>query len=127
MMGIPVDQFREMERRLAARNAKPVEPGVDGDAEREAELHEQIKAECRARGWMALSSRMDSPTGRPMGEPDFIILANGGRVLFVECKTRRGKLTPVQHAFASMAARLGHEIHLVRSIAAFRSIADSRV
>ena len=48
----------------------------------------------RRRGWIALHGSMAERTGRTLGEPDLVILADGGRVLFVECKSRRGKLSP---------------------------------
>jgi hypothetical protein len=59
-------------------------------------------------------------TKRTEGEPDFIILAEGGRVLLVECKTATGKLSPEQQAVAAWAAKLGHSIKIVRSMDEFR-------
>ena len=88
------------------------------DAGKEGELQDQIAAECNRRGWIAMRSRMDLPTTRMKGEPDFIILYPGG-VLLVECKTRVGKLTTDQIGFAHWASRLGHTVHLVRSFEEF--------
>ena len=82
---------------------------------REAELHEEIFDECRRRGWIALHGSMAERTCRTLGEPDFVILAGAGRVLFVECKTRTGKLSPAQAALKHHAEKLGHPIHVVRS------------
>ncbi len=89
---------------------------------RESELHEEIFDECRARGWIALHGSMAERTCRTLGEPDFTILADGGRVLFVECKTRTGKLSPAQAALKFHAEKLGHTIHVVRSLEEFRQI-----
>jgi len=89
---------------------------------REAELHEEIFDECRARGWIALHGSMAERTCRTLGEPDFTILADGGRVLFVECKTRSGKLSPAQAALKFHAEKLGHTIHLVRSLEEFQKL-----
>ena len=86
---------------------------------REAELHEAIFDECRRRGWIALHGSMAERTCRTLGEPDFVILAGGGRVLFVECKTKTGKLSPAQTALKFHAELLGHTVHVVRSFAEF--------
>ena len=85
----------------------------------EASLHEEIFDECRQRGWIALHGSMAERSHRTLGEPDFTILAGGGRVLFVECKTRSGKLSPAQAALKFHAEKLGHTIHVVRSLDEF--------
>ena len=85
----------------------------------EAKLHDAIFDECRRRGWIALHGSMAERTCRTLGEPDFVILAEGGRVLFVECKSRTGKLSPAQAALQHHAAKLGHTVHLVRSLEEF--------
>ncbi len=90
-----------------------------GLAGREAELHEQVFDECRRRGWIALHGSMAERTCRTLGEPDFVILADGGRVLFVECKSRTGKLSPAQAALKFHAETLGHTVHVVRSLEDF--------
>jgi len=95
------------------------ERGTRKRVTREAELHEEIFDECRRRGWIALHGSMAERTCRTLGEPDFVILANGGRVLFVECKSRSGKLSPAQAALKHHAERLGHTVHVVRSLAEF--------
>jgi hypothetical protein len=93
-------------------------PGVG----REAELHEEIFSECRRRGWIALHGSMAERTCRTLGEPDFVILADGGRVLFVECKSRSGKLSPAQAALKFHAEKLGHAVHVVRSMEEFLQV-----
>ena len=101
--------------------SSPRSVGASG-VSREAELHEEIFDECRRRGWIALHGSMAERTCRTLGEPDFTILADGGRVLFVECKTRSGKLSPAQAALKFHAEKLGHTIHVVRSLEEFRQI-----
>lgn len=86
---------------------------------REIDLHNHIIAYCRSVGWQYLHGSMAAETHRTLGEPDFIILADGGRVLFVECKTTVGKLSPAQRDFAAHAARNGHTVHIVRSMEEF--------
>ena len=87
--------------------------------ERESDLHEAIFDECRRRCWIALHGSMAERTCRTLGEPDFVILADGGRVLFVECKSRTGKLSPAQFALKHHAEKLGHTVHVVRSLEDF--------
>ena len=93
--------------------------GARAGAAREGDLHEAVFNECRRRGWIALHGSMAERTCRTLGEPDFVILADGGRVLFVECKSRTGKLSPAQAALQHHAAKLGHTVHVVRSLEEF--------
>jgi Holliday junction resolvase-like predicted endonuclease len=93
-------------------------PGTGG-VPRESELHDQVFDECRRRGWIALHGSMAERTCRTLGEPDFVILADRGRVLFVECKSRSGKLSPAQAALKFHAEKLGHTVHVVRSMEEF--------
>lgn len=91
----------------------------NGEVNREADLHGEIFDECRRRGWIALHGSMAERTCRTLGEPDFVILADGGRVLFVECKSQSGKLSPAQAALKHHAEKLGHAVHVVRSLEEF--------
>ena len=90
-----------------------------GSCIKERDLHEDIFDLCRQRGWIALHGSMAERTCRTLGEPDFTILAGDGRVLFVECKSRVGKLSPAQLALKFHAEKLGHTIHVVRSMEDF--------
>ena len=119
---------------------------------RERDLHEEIFDECRRRGWIALHGSMAERTHRTRGEPDFTILASPKdwrcpicnrvtpcrndypegccgegyepvpRVIFVECKTRTGKLSPAQDALKFHAEKLGHTIYVVRSLEEFQKL-----
>ena len=99
-----------------ARNGQTRGTGKTGPTGREAELHEEVFDECRRRGWIALHGSMAERTCRTLGEPDFVILADGGRVLLVECKSRTGKLSPAQAALKCHAEKLGHTVQVVRSL-----------
>ena len=88
----------------------------------EAALHDFILEECRRRGWLAFHGSMAHRTKRTVGEPDFVILTPGGRLLLVECKTSQGKLSPEQLAIACHARKLGHSIHVIRSQQEFRQL-----
>ncbi len=117
---IPTPTLARLNPHLFSQAALP--PAARNGVISEASLHEEIFDECRARGWIALHGSMAERTCRTLGEPDFTILADGGRVLFVECKTRSGKLSPAQAALKFHAEKLGHTIHVVRSLEEFRQI-----
>ena len=101
---------------------RSAECGARNGVVSEASLHEEIFSECRRRGWIALHGSMAERTCRTLGEPDFVILADGGRVLFVECKTKTGKLSPAQAALKFHAEKLGHTVHVVRSLGQFLEV-----
>ena len=90
--------------------------------EHEKPLHQDILDECARRGWLAFHGSMAHRTHRTIGEPDFIILADGGRLLLVEAKSRQGKLSIDQQARIVHARKLGHVIHVVSSLPQFLSI-----
>jgi hypothetical protein len=103
---------RGMVARKAASDACEKEIGHGG-------LHEQIMEECRRRGWITLHGSTAHPTRRNEGEPDFIVIADGGRIFLIECKSKTGKLSIEQQQFAAHAAKLGTKVHLVRSLREF--------
>ncbi len=114
---IPSDTLRRLNPHLFGRPPGAAERG--NGVSREAELHEEVFDECRRRGWIALHGSMAERTCRTLGEPDFVILADGGRVVLVECKSRSGKLSPAQAALKRHAEKLGHTVHVVRSMEDF--------
>ena len=116
---MPNDTLRRLNPHLFAPRPSPGTGGVP----RESDLHEEIFDECRRRGWIALHGSMAERTCRTLGEPDFVILATGGRVFFVECKSRSGKLSPAQAALKHHAEKLGHAVHVVRSMEEFLEVA----
>jgi sulfite reductase beta subunit-like hemoprotein len=104
-------------------SGKSVDMAVVGQAPKhEAELHADIFNECRRRGWIAFHGSMSERTARTLGEPDFIILTDDKRALMVECKMPNGKLSTEQQAMISHAKKLGHTIHVVRSMQEFLKI-----
>jgi hypothetical protein len=63
---------------------------------------------------------MDLPTTTIPGSPDFFILANDGKLLLIECKRPRGgKLSSEQLGYIQWSSRLGHTVHVVRSLEQF--------
>lgn len=118
-MTITTAQFLMMQSRC-----EPKRPRIKcaDDVEREADLHAQIIDECNARGWLFFHGSMAHRSRRTEGEPDFIVLCDGGRVFFVECKDRDGKLSTAQAALHAHARKLGHTVHIIRNIEAFREL-----
>lgn len=92
--------------------------GVDD----ESALHRAILDECGRRGWIVFHGSMAHRTYRTPGEPDFVILADGGATILVECKSKRGKLSVEQSAVIAWAKKLDHTIHVVRSFAEFNAL-----
>lgn len=90
--------------------------------EEEWQLQEDIAAYCRAKGWICLSNPMDAPTRRMKGEPDFDIAAEGGNRIWVECKSKTGKLSKEQLEFMAWAKKLGHEVHVVANMEQFHAL-----
>lgn len=97
------------------RKIQPSSGGVND----ESELHQAIIAECNRRGWIAFHGSMAHRTFRVVGEPDLQILADGGRLFLIECKTKTGKLSPEQQAIHAWANKLGHKVFVVRSFEQF--------
>lgn len=89
---------------------------------RERNLHEGILAACRLRGWIVFHGSMAHRTFRTEGEPDFVILGDGGRTLLIEAKSGPGKLTLVQMGIQIWAQKLGHTVHVVRSMREFYKV-----
>jgi hypothetical protein len=90
-----------------------------GGVDKESELHREILDHCRRMGWIAFHGSMAHQTFRTPGEPDFILLLGGGRLLMIECKTGTGKLSTDQAAIHAWADRLGHTIFVVRNFEQF--------
>lgn len=120
-MGISEFQLQQM----LARMNRAKDPEVQPCVERERGLHDEIIFACKQRGWLTIHSRMDMPSTVAVGCPDFVILADGGRTLLVEAKSRTGKLRPEQRAWLAWAEKLGHRAAVVRSIKEFLDFADS--
>lgn len=92
----------------------------------ESDLHEKILEHCKSRGWICFHGSMAHRTKRTSGEPDFTILADRARVFFVEAKSKTGKRSMEQLGLSLWAEKLGHKIHLIRSMQDFgEAIKDS--
>ena len=100
------------ETRLAdakARKAGVVAAPTDGaPVDRESDLHEDIEADLKGRGWYYVHSRMDMATTTQLGVTDFIIAAPGGVTLWIEAKAKGNKPTPAQAGVGLMLKKQGH-------------------
>lgn len=127
-MGNPFTNWTEADVALYNARKRPLDANAtpsSAGCEKESELHQQILDECRKRGWLPLHGSMAHRAFRTSGEFDFTILADGGQVYLIECKTRTGKLSPEQQGIHAWARKLGHAVHVVRSIEEFLSIGRS--
>jgi hypothetical protein len=119
---MPISQtdFERMQARVAPKRELVSDAYKLTDAvTRESDLHSFISDFCRQRGWIAFHGSMAHRAMRTIGEPDYQILADKGRVFLIECKTAKGKLTPEQLGLAMLAEKLGHKIHCIRSMKEF--------
>ena len=60
-------------------------------ATNEGQLHDEILAWCRAKGFPVVHSRMDRPSTSGIGTPDFVVALPKGQTVWVEAKTAKGK------------------------------------
>ena len=125
-MPVSHSEFLAMQERCA-RGQRKSTPPITGGESKESNLHAMILQECALRNWIALHGSMAHRAMRTVGEPDFTILANHGRVFFVECKSKTGKLSPEQLALRVWAETLGHKIHEVRSFEQFKALVRDNV
>ncbi len=110
--------------RMQARTMRhQIVSGGDGVTD-ESKLHAEILDECNRRGWLVFHGSMAHRTYRTPGEPDFIVLADGGATILVEAKTRTGKLSTDQLGIMAWAKKLDHTIHVVRSLEQFKQLLE---
>lgn len=115
--------FADYEARQRAKK-NPLAVTKDNAVADESDLHDDIKDDCRRRGWIPFSGSMAHKTKRKIGEPDFIIATDDGRTLYVECKSKSGKLTPPQQATLHWLLHNKQIAFVVTSIEEFRRLVD---
>ena len=93
-------------------------------ATNEGQLHDEILAWCRAKGFPVVHSRMDRPSTSGIGTPDFVVALPKGQTVWVEAKTAKGKLRPEQAAWIAALRHHGHQAHVVRSFAEFIALTN---
>lgn len=94
----------------------------------ESELQRKINKWARDNGFPILSLRQTRQARGLLspGWPDITLLLPGGRVVFIELKAGKGRLSDEQKALHAQARYLGHEIHEVRSFKRFLEIVGGR-
>lgn len=119
-MGFKPEDVRMMENRLA-RKSGPVGGQVVGvDAGQEVEeLHNPTLDWLKGRGLPYVYNRPDKASTATPGAPDFTIGISRGAVVFIEFKTREGKLSEKQVEWHFLARRAGIEVHVLRSMESF--------
>lgn len=120
-MRMTLTEFMQAQAAIDARRL-----GHAPEPERESELHRDIVEFCQRQypPWLCFHGSMAHRAFRTPGEPDFILMADGGRTFFVEAKTRTGKLSMEQLGVQLQASRLGHTVHVVRSLDEFRKVVE---
>ena len=91
-----------------------------GGVDREKDLHADILEHCKLKRWVVFHGSMAHRAMRtPLGEPDFCIAMPAGRVIWIEAKTKSGKLSQDQVVVHHCLKGLGHAVVVVRSMAEF--------
>jgi len=123
--------YVERERLRLNPSQKQFGGALARDPKHEKLLHHQIMEDCKRRRWLFFHGSMAHRSHRTLGEPDYIVLAQEGRVIMCECKVgdgkNRGKLTQDQQAVHRWAALNGHKIHVVRRFSEWLAIADNTI
>lgn len=116
----------DIDRHNAKVTGKPVEqPKPTNKAvERERDLHDDIEAHCREQGYLYRHDRMDMPTTGQVGWPDWSIFLPNTKVIFLECKSRKGKATTAQLACLAHAKKFGFRAEIVDNFADAKKIMD---
>lgn len=116
-MRMTAQQFRDYMAR-----SEPVSPRGNPfgpTPNKEEDLKRQCSDYCKARGWIVLSGSMAHRTHRTVGEADLTVLADSGRVFFIELKLPGRKQSTDQLALQAWMRKLGHKYHLAHTLREF--------
>ena len=118
-----MEQVAEYQAKHAAKRAETGLQAVGSDeAGQEAGLHREILEWCKSNHCPVIHSPMHRKSSQTPGSPDFTIVLKNGYVLFVECKTKVGKLSEEQTVWHHLANRNGKAVFIVRSMAEFLGV-----
>jgi len=87
----------------------------------EGKLHDDIITWLKQKRWRYCHFPMGKPAA-VSDQPDFVIWADEGRVLNVECKTRTGVLTHGRLRWRMQVETNGHDYYVVRSMREFMEV-----
>jgi hypothetical protein len=91
----------------------------------ERDLQLRIYNHCKSMRWICCVGRMDHKTYRPPGEPDVYLYHPSGRIVPIEVKTSKGKISKAQEIFHTHAKSLGITVHVVRNFQHFIDLLHS--
>ena len=92
---------------------------------RERDLHDQIEAYLRERGYLYRHDRMDRATTGQVGWPDFTIFMPHKRVLFLECKAKGKKATTAQLSTIAHSKKFGFTAKIVDNFASTKLLIEN--
>jgi len=87
----------------------------------EKSIERQILNWCKKQGWLNLK------LGGPKGFPDRSVILPNGRIVFLEVKKPGGVVSHHQNVFKKKLNDLGHECHVVDSLAAAQEVLNDAV
>lgn len=124
---LPVDMRRQASAQMTAPApaAKPdVKSAVDVDAwaGREKDFQAAVETLLRRFGWKYFHMPGAAAIGNPRGWPDLIAFGHGGRMLLIELKAEKGKLSQLQTWTFDALNTLGHTVHVCRSVEQVESL-----
>ena len=125
MRPIPIDMLPEhLRRQVEEKIYKPVEPrktesnskvGVEQESELQREA-ERYLARLRDVGKIIDYFHLRKAKGEREGLPDLLIFLPDNKIVYIELKSRKGKLRPKQKRFIERAERLNTEVNIARDI-----------
>lgn len=113
-------QYLEIVTRME-RNTARNQPIEGEPPESESKLAEQIRAYCADQWprWKIIQARRDKRSTIAVGAQDLTVFLPQGKVLCIELKSRTGKRTEAQLAWAAEMKMCGHVVHVVRTFEEF--------
>lgn len=88
---------------------------------KEREIQKKIVSWAREQGHLVIKLSAVGPLGQT-GWPDLLVIAKGGKVIFLEVKGEKGELTALQKKRMQDLAQRGQATYLVRSVETARRI-----
>jgi hypothetical protein len=126
-------EHNERMRRMALKNVQIREadlkahieayPPDECDPGPESELQERIEKWCKENGFPFFHDR--SRNKNEPGFPDLVIALRDGRTLWIELKSKDGRLKKDQEKWRLQLMALGHEHHVIRSFKRFMEVVNA--
>ncbi|MCE5335578.1 MAG: VRR-NUC domain-containing protein [Desulfobacteraceae bacterium] len=106
----------------ARRKGNPAMHHTDADPGPESSLQERIEKWCRENGFPFFHDR--SRGWNEPGFPDLVIALRCGKTLWIELKSKDGRLKSEQEKWRLQLMALGHEHFVIRSFKRFLEVAN---